>query len=1362
MTPKMAQNEKTQIILHRFANHTIITLAHTLITTTQISMNKHIAATLACIIFITTAASGSRHKTISSENGLSNSAILSLHQDDLGHIYIGTADGLNIWNGSSLSTFKAANGYNYFHGNLIWHIYGSTGDNIYLNTKYGLAYLDPKTREVDFYSEFAFYKRIAIDADDNVFAMDPNNNLYYFNLKSKETKSLLNFSISSSEYCHRMVVSKDGKLCIFTNYDIYIISFHDRSEGDVVIKDILNLNLPCRYIAQSHDDRHHCFISLSNELYTFDLEDCSIEPAGSVKAGFDDNDYISGIVPANEGHYISLRTKGLFLLPKDSDTLVPTTIDYGVFTIMKDKRQPIIWVGTDSNGVICYSLEHAAFNCIPYDALPYDLQMPVRCICLDKSRNLWFGTKGEGLHRIRKFKTDGGNVINTTNTDQFTSENSNLTHDNVYSVIEGKSGIIWIGTEGNGLNWWSQQSGRIKKVRGSEKLLMVHSIIEQNESTLWVSTDEHGVHRCSWHMENGEAVIDEIHTLSLSAPFNDRSSFFSIAMQNDSTLWLGGLGEGALSYDINTGKSRTIQFPADYGLAINEVFHIATSGDTMLFATGSGLVAYNTKNDSTYFSEHVPSRATHAVVTNPKGNIWVSTNSGITSLDKNFNYISAYDRFSGMDVIEYSDGAGFYDQESGKVFFGGTNGITILDKCSKNIYDYSTYKPEINITNFIQNNESCHISQKMKKGYLKIPYSTSLFSIQFSVVDNLHYSDYQFRFQIKGLNDEWIDAHSNVIYVPKLDPGRYKLNLKYVNKSTSYESEVCSLPIYITPPLYRSVYAYVLYLILLAGLAYVTILYYKKRQQLMKERIHKKYSDEIMKIKSDTTGTITEELSVQITFILALCQQIKLHSQNNSFISDKVNLVEYNVAKINKMLNIFTEYKGISDTFSNSGEVTLIPVSQISTEVLDLMKTRVSDRQIVLTYDIEEEIVFAINKEAFLIVIYSLINKAISVATGQKTINISIKRIEEKGIVMTGSVTSERESYHGLKSAIRMNDKEDFELFVCKMIVDRMEGEMTCSYDEAESIISINIQLPSHKIENNSTTYIDTPVSEGIYTHNTIIENELSKREKPDSTLNYIYMASNNKDISSFMEYFLSEKYNVMVFNDNESLLEQMENNLPVAAIYDTSSIANGFPAFIEQIRSNRRTEQITIIALTSSIQVNEREECTKLGADLCISFPFNIDYLHSALETLLHKRQSIAEYYKSPMSTYVIDKGKIIHSDDKAFLDKIFKFIHENIANPDLTAPAIAKHLSTSTRVMYRRLESITDKKLHQVIKETRMQHATKLLTSSKLSIDEIMYRVGYDNRSTFYRNFKETYGVTPKEYRDNIRNNVMKSLEK
>ena len=186
------------------------------------------------------------------------------------------------------------------------------------------------------------------------------------------------------------------------------------------------------------------------------------------------------------------------------------------------------------------------------------------------------------------------------------------------------------------------------------------------------------------------------------------------------------------------------------------------------------------------------------------------------------------------------------------------------------------------------------------------------------------------------------------------------------------------------------------------------------------------------------------------------------------------------------------------------------------------------------------------------------------------------------------------------------------------------------------------------------------------------------------------------------------------------------------------------------------------IVALTSSLQTTEREEYAKLGADMCISFPFNMNYLRTALEKLQQKQKNVSEYYKSPRGTFTIDEGKVIHNEDKDFMDKILKTIEENISNPELTAPMIADLVGISTRVMYRRMEGITEKKLHQIIREARMSMAVTLLSSSKLNIDEIMYKVGYDNRSTFYRNFKDIYGKTPREYREQMHRDMIRDLTK
>ena len=83
---------------------------------------------------------------------------------------------------------------------------------------------------------------------------------------------------------------------------------------------------------------------------------------------------------------------------------------------------------------------------------------------------------------------------------------------------------------------------------------------------------------------------------------------------------------------------------------------------------------------------------------------------------------------------------------------------------------------------------------------------------------------------------------------------------------------------------------------------------------------------------------------------------------------------------------------------------------------------------------------------------------------------------------------------------------------------------------------------------------------------------------------------------------------------------------------------------------------------------MSERKECTKLGADLCLSFPFNVEYLQAVIEKLIDKREKIAEYLNSPISSYDTKDGKLIHQEDKAFFDKIMEIIHNNISNPEPT----------------------------------------------------------------------------------------------
>ena len=1292
---------------------------------------------LGLTLLLSLSASATRFKTISSQEGISNNAICAIHQNSLGHLYIGTMDGLNIWDGNTLKNFVAKDGKNYFSGNQIKYIIPGNDGQLYLQTNYGTARLDMVTGAVDFYKEVAFSTVIAVTKEGNIFSISKNKMLRYLDTATGGQTGYPDLTFGEGESIKHMCLLDDGRLCIFSVKDTYLISFDNGN----AIRKIENTGIGCLFAAARREGAN-LIISADGKLLKMDGRNGETVQISEISSPLLKTDQITGIIADESGCLISFMQNGVLRHSYGKKKLEKTDINCGVFSMIQDQFQPIVWVGTDCNGLIRWCDKATDISCIVFDRLPYNIEMPIRSICLDRDGDLWMGTKGDGLYRIRRFTPKG--VFDVKNTDRFTTENSAIRNNAVFTIRESKQDLLWIGGEGNGLYAYSYRTRRIEPVKGSEGFIKVHDLCETDGNVLWVATDEKGCYRCRFSTVNGVPVITESRELDFVKPFGREPSVFSIAMQNDSTLWFASRGNGVLAYNIKTGQSRVVQFPTDFGLAINETFY-ATKARDMLFATGNGMVAYSSATDSITIPDYVPQKAIHAILPDGNGNIWITTNSGIVSLDEHFRYRTSFNRFSGIDVLEYSDGACYRDPRSGTLFFGGINGFTVIDEKSSGNDTRSDYTPDIHITNFIQNNEYSHVSQKMKNGKLSIPYSKSIFAIEFSLVDNLNYPDYRFSYNIDGYDDHWTTNNSNIIYLPSLNPGNYTLRIKYLNQATQFESKEYSLDIYIIPPPYKRWWAKMIYILLAAGIAYLVFRFIQYKYASMKEKMKARYEKEIIKVKTETTSTITEELSVQITFMLGLCQQIRQQTLNNANVAGKVNLVEYNIARMNRTLQILNDYKGISET--SPGEVTLIHVSQIAGELLEIMNFNTNNRDVTLLHEIEKDLIISINKEAFLTMFNTLIYKCISIASGKKEVRLGIRRWEKGGIVMHVTVTMDEPQY---AETVGMPEKESFELMLCNKLVSEMNGHITHSYDKAAGTMVLNIEIPQQNVGENLLPYEESAIS----------EIQFPVKMGADLHLDRICLISSNKEISSFLKYFMSEKYNVQEYSGTEKALADIPNQMPVAIMYDVTSMMNSFTRFMEKMKENKRTAHIPVIALTSSLQVTEKEECMKQGADLCITFPFNMEYLHAALEKMLNKRESMAEYYKSPISTYVMNEGKIIHRDDKEFMNSLFRLIDENLSSPELSATMIAEKMGMGTRVLYRKLADITDKTLHQIIKESRMEMATKLLYSSKHTIDEIMYRVGYDNRSTFYRNFKEAKGMTPKEYRDGIKDNILKTL--
>ena len=193
-------------------------------------------------------------------------------------------------------------------------------------------------------------------------------------------------------------------------------------------------------------------------------------------------------------------------------------------------------------------------------------------------------------------------------------------------------------------------------------------------------------------------------------------------------------------------------------------------------------------------------------------------------------------------------------------------------------------------------------------------------------------------------------------YFPALEPGNYTLKIKYTNSAAHTSGPECSLPIRIVPPIYRSLVAYIIYVLALAAFIWWIVARNRRKQEAAKEEIRNKYRERIRNIKADTSAAISEDISVTTTFILGLCQQIHSRTANIPSISEKVSLVEYNVGKIGRTLNMWNELRNVSEDPSNADNPTLVSISRSSKKVIDIATTTARSAGIKVNQVIPENI----------------------------------------------------------------------------------------------------------------------------------------------------------------------------------------------------------------------------------------------------------------------------------------------------------------------------------------------------------------------------------------------------------------------
>ncbi len=188
---------------------------------------------------------------------------------------------------------------------------------------------------------------------------------------------------------------------------------------------------------------------------------------------------------------------------------------------------------------------------------------------------------------------------------------------------------------------------------------------------------------------------------------------------------------------------------------------------------------------------------------------------------------------------------------------------------------------------------------------------------------------------------------------------------------------------------------------------------------------------------------------------------------------------------------------------------------------------------------------------------------------------------------------------------------------------------------------------------------------------------------------------------------------------------------------------------FCARVKADINTCHIPVILLTAKSELEQRIEGLEAGADSYIPKPFHPEHLLVRIKKLLEAQERFRSTYKEYDEKSRNELLQGLSTKDKKLLSGLSAYIDEHIEDSALNADHLSDYLSMSKTQLYRKIKALTDLTPHGLIKHVRLKKAASLLLEDEKTVSEVFYETGFNNRTYFYRSFKEAYGATPGEFK-------------
>lgn len=733
----------------------------------------------------------------------------------------------------------------------------------------------------------------------------------------------------------------------------------------------------------------------------------------------------------------------------------------------------------------------------------------------------------------------------------------------------------------------------------------------------------------------------------------------------------------------------------------------------------------------------------------------MSTENGLSSYYPAEKLFHNWTKDQGLMASHFNAGSGTL-RKNGNFIFGSSDGAIEFNKEMKIPRKYSSKMVLSDLTIFYQTvypgNENSPLSTDIDDTKeLELSYSQNIFSLKVSSINYDYPSNILYSWKLEGFYDQWSrPGNENIIRFTNLSPGEYTLHIRAVsNEDKRIVLEERTMKISIAQPIWLSFWAMLVYAIVLAVIAIITLRIIILRKQ-------RKVSDEKIHFFINTA----HDIRTPLTLIKAPLEEIR---EREALTKDGISNMNTALRNVNALLRLTTNLINFerADVYSSELYISEYELNTYLTETFNAFRPYASVKHINFTYESNFRYLNVwIDKEKMDSILKNIISNALKYTPENGSVHIYASEtndswnveVNDTGIGIPANEQKKLFKIH-FRGSNAINSKvtgSGIGLMLVWKLVHLHKGKINLSSVEHQGS-SIKISFPKdskhfHKAHLATRT---RELSTEQVPHVSPAEIYEKAKKQHDQNLQRLLIVEDNDELRNYLTHTLSDNYTIQTCSNGKEALTIVKEYMPELIISDIMMPEMRGDELCAAIKNDIETSHIPIILLTALNDEKNILEGLKIGADEYIVKPFNIGILKATIANLLTNRALLKSKYANLEVSEEEEVSPNCATDlDWKFIATVKKSVEENIDNPAFNVDVLCNLLNMSRTSFYNKLKALTDQAPADYIRLIRLKRAAALLKTGQHSVTEISELTGFNDVKYFREVFKKHFKMSPSKY--------------